>query len=148
MRKKKIEVFAHIAPEHIIAAPDISVVYELPLLLEQQQLGYKLLNHFRCSSKKFPVWDSWKRRVESIKNPTKKVTIAVVGKYLDIGDFSLTDSYLSVCHSLLHAVAHYDSGIDIQWIDAKQFEQHPETLSILNNYDGLGRTRRIWRIGC
>lgn len=137
VRKKKIEVFAHIASDHIIAAPDIDVVYELPLLLEQQQFGYKLLNHFRCSSKKFPVWDAWKKRVECIKNPTKHVTIAVVGKYLDIGDFSLTDSYLSVCHSLLHAAVHHGTGVTIAWIDAKQFEQDPESIVTLSNYDGL-----------
>lgn len=137
VRKKKIEIFAHIAADHIIAAPDIEVVYELPLLLEQQQFGYKLLNHFRCASKKFPVWDSWKQRVDCIKKPKTQLSIAVVGKYLDIGDFSLTDSYLSVCHSLLHAAVHHSTGVKVEWIDAKQFEQRPETIDTLSNYDGL-----------
>lgn len=137
VRKKKIEVFAHIASDHIIAAPDIDVVYELPLLLEQQQFGYKLLNHFRSSSKKFPVWDAWKQRVDCMKNPKNNIKIAVVGKYLDVGDFSLTDSYLSVCHSLLHAAAHHDTGVDIVWIDAKKFEVDTASIATLSDYNGL-----------
>jgi CTP synthase len=137
VRKKKIEVFAHISSDHIISAPDIDVVYELPLLLEQQQFGTKLLRHFNSISRQDALWDDWQKRVECIKNPSKKVSVAVVGKYLDIGDFSLTDSYLSVCHSLIHAGAQHGLGVSIAWIDAKQFEHNPDSVSALSAYDGV-----------
>lgn len=137
VRKKKIEIFAHISPDHIISAPDIDVVYELPLLLEQQQFGDKLLRHFNATPEQIPSWDNWKKRVDCLKKPSKKVSIAVVGKYLDIGDFSLTDSYLSVYHSLIHAGIEHGHGVSVSWIDAKQFEINPQSISALSLYDGV-----------
>jgi CTP synthase len=137
IRMKKIEVFAHIPSERVLAAPDIQVVYEMPLILEQQQLGIKLLHHLNLESRTVAQWDDWKKRVYALKDSSKKVHVAIVGKYLDSGDFSMTDSYLSVYHALLHAAAQQGVGFSIDWIDAKKFEENAALLDTLKKYDGI-----------
>lgn len=136
-RRKKIEIFAHIPDDHIIAAPDIKTVYQMPLELEQQGLGEKLLAHFGLPAQKKPTWEFWQERVHQILHPSTRIKIAIVGKYLDIGDFNLTDSYLSIYHALIHAGSKLGLGIDITWIDAKTFEQDATQLDRLDTFNGV-----------
>ena len=75
--------------------------------------------------------------VRLLKAPQSKIKVAIVGKYLDIGDFSLTDSYVSIYQALVHAGAQIDVGIDIAWINAHLFETNSERLSDLAIFDGV-----------
>ncbi len=137
VRRKKIESFAHIPLENIIAAPDLASVYEMPLVFEQQQLGKKLLEHLQLAIKKEPDWRTWQQRVACAIKPSSRVKIGIVGKYLDIGDYSLSDSYLSICHALKHAGAYHDVATEIVWIDAKTFEKDPKKVDQLAQYQGI-----------
>lgn len=137
VRKKKIEQCSHVHADQIISAPDIQTIYEMPIYLEQEQLGAKILRHFHLESRATPDWTAWQKLVNTIKNPSRKVHIAIVGKYLDIGDFSLTDSYVSIYQALVHAGAQQEVGISIQWINSQIFETHPERLSELFRFDGV-----------
>lgn len=137
VRKKKIELCSHVHADQIISAPDIQTIYEMPIYLEQEQLGAKMLRHFHLESRATPDWSSWQKLVNIIKNPPTKVNIAIVGKYLDIGDFSLTDSYVSIYQALVHAGAQQDVGISIQWINSQIFETNPERLPELSRFDGV-----------
>lgn len=137
VRKKKIELCSHVHADQIISAPDIQTIYEMPIYLEQEQLGAKILRHFHLESRATPDWAPWQKLVNTIKNPPSKVNIAIVGKYLDIGDFSLTDSYVSIYQALVHAGAQQDVGISIQWINSQTFEAHPERLQELSRFDGV-----------
>ncbi len=135
VRKKKIETYANIPSENVISAPDIKTIYNIPLNFEKEQLGRKLLERFGVNPKKSPDWAEWSRLVSSIENPSKRIKIAIVGKYVDIGDFLLADSYVSINQALEHAGAHLDTGIDIKWIDAKQFEK--DGTEMLKEFDGV-----------
>lgn len=137
VRRQKIEAFAHLPSDRIIAAPDIPSIYDMPLELEQQELGKKLLAHLKLEPKQKPDWSSWQKRVQQIALPEKKVKLAIVGKYVDSGDYSVTDSYLSISHALTHAGAELNVGIDITWIDAKQFEKQTLSLETLQKYAGV-----------
>lgn len=137
VRKQKIEAFSHIPLDHIIAAPNIHTIYQQPLNFEQQQLGQKILDHLELPIKQAPNWKPWQDSVDRICTPKQRVSIAIVGKYLDIGSHNLTDSYVSICHALIHAGAELDTAIDITWIDAKSYEVDPNAVNQLNQYDGL-----------
>lgn len=137
VRKKKIEVFANVASDRIISAPDIETIYQMPLYLEQDHLGEKILTHFKIPSRQKPNWHVWEQLVEAIKHPQKRVKIAIVGKYLETGDYSLTDSYVSIYQALIHAGAQQKIGIDVHWINAQRYEQHPEELAQLEQFDGV-----------
>jgi CTP synthase len=137
IRKKKIETYANIKSDHVISEPDIDTVYQIPLDLEKERLGEKVLEHLHLKSKKKADWTSWKKLVENIKTPKNHVKIAIVGKYVDIGDYSLADSYVSINHSLVHAGASLNAGVDISWIDSKSFEKDKGKLNELSSYDGI-----------
>ncbi|MCX6818677.1 MAG: CTP synthase [Candidatus Aenigmarchaeota archaeon] len=135
VRKKKIETYANISSENIISAPDIKSIYRVPLNFEKERLGEKILKRFELKPRKKPDWNNWKKLVERIENPRKKITVAMVGKYVDIGDFSLADSYISINQALEHAGAELDIGVDIKWIDSKQLENKKPTA--LKKFDGI-----------
>jgi CTP synthase len=136
-RKQKIEACTHIPLDHIIAAPNIDTIYQQPLNFEQQSLGQKILDHLELPIKQVPDWNAWRTSVDRICTPKNRISIAIVGKYLDIGSYNLTDSYISIYHALIHAGAQLDTAVDITWIDAKTYEQEPYKITQLNAYDGL-----------
>ena len=137
VRKKKIETYANIISEHVISEPDIETVYQIPLDLEKERLGEKILKEFGIKSKKLPNWQEWKRLVDNILNPKKTIKVAIVGKYIDIGDYALADSYLSINQSLVHAGASLNTGVEITWLDSKKFEDDKKALNVLNDYNGI-----------
>ncbi len=137
VRRKKIVEFSHINPEHVIAAPNVHSVYEIPLEFEEQKLGAKMLTQLGLVALQDPQWDGWRTRVNTIIKPKKKVCISIVGKYLNAGAQSLTDSYLSVCHAIVHAGAAQGYGVDITWIDARDLEKDATQLSRLAECDGI-----------
>lgn len=123
VRKSKIETYANIETDFVISAPDVESIYEVPLNFEHEKLGIKLLNRLDLSPKKKADWEKWKKLTMGIINPKKSVKVAMVCKYLDIGGFSLKDSYISVSQALNHAGAHEQVNFDIKWIDAKEIEE-------------------------
>ena len=137
VRKKKIETYANIVSEHVISDPDIDSVYQIPLDLEKEKLGEKILKEFGMKPRKNPNWNEWKKLVDNILNPKKKIKVAIVGKYIDIGDYALADSYISINQSLLHAGASLGAGIEITWLDSKMFEDSKKNAGELKNYDGI-----------
>ncbi len=137
VRKRKIEVFANITSDHVISAPDIDSIYQIPLDLEAEHIGSKVLKKLGLHSRQQPDWSAWATLVNHIKHPQQRVRVAIVGKYFDTGDFSLTDSYLSIYQALIHAGAQLNCGVNISWIDAKRFESDAGSLEQLNNFDGV-----------
>ncbi len=137
VRKKKIQVGANVPAEHIISAPDMATVYDIPLTLEQEDLGQKLLEILGLEVRQSPDWSRWEQLLRRSKSPTNEVRVAMVGKYVETGDFQLTDSYISVNQSLMHAGVASDARVDITWIDGKRFERGDLDLEELETYDGI-----------
>jgi CTP synthase len=143
VRKRKIESYSNIKSEHVISMPDVigegtaNSIYVVPLDLEKENLGEKILKRLNLTAKQEPDWTKWKEYVGKMISPEKTVKIAMVGKYLDIGDFQLKDSYISVNEALKHAAANNNAGVEIHWINSKDFEKDPGAIKILNNYHGI-----------
>lgn len=135
VRKKKIETYANIPSENIISAPDVKSVYQIPLNFEKESLGVKILGRFGLKPRRNPDWARWEGLVKNIESPKKSVNIAIVGKYVDIGGYSLVDSYTSINHALNHAGAELGAGVRISWLDSKMFEKGK--TDELRNYDGI-----------
>jgi len=135
VRKKKIETYANIKSSHVISEPDIDTIYRIPLDLEKEKLGLKILKEFDIKPKSKPNWREWKKLVETIVSPKNRIKIAIIGKYVDIGDYNLADSYISINQALIHAGASLNLGIDIYWIDSKSLEK--DKLNDLNEYAGI-----------
>ncbi len=137
VRKRKIELYANIASDHVISAPDIDTIYQIPLDLEKENMGLKVLKKLGLTSRRVPDWRSWQQLVTAIKQPKTQIKIAIVGKYFDTGDFSLTDSYLSIYQALIHAGAQQGVGVTISWLNAKDFESDHASMKTIDGYNGI-----------
>jgi CTP synthase len=142
VRKEKIETYANIKSDYVISAPDVigegtpNTIYSVPLNFEKENLGEKILKKLHLDKRKEADWVKWRSLVNRITNPSKRIKIAIVGKYLDIGDYQLKDSYISINEALKHASAHNDVRVDIEFIDSKEIERDPRIL-VEKNIKGI-----------
>jgi len=137
IRKNKIETYANISSEHVISEPDVDTVYSIPIDLEKEKLGIKILKELKLKPRRAPNLADWKKNVDRIRHPKKTIKVAIIGKYIDIGDYNLADSYVSINQSLLHSGAALNVGVDISWLDAKIFENDPKKINDLDDYEGI-----------
>jgi len=136
-RKEKLAIWCNVRPDHIISAPDVESIYDVPLNFEKDSLGDLLLDELSLS-KDTPAdledWEDFVSRVHGDKKPI--VTIGIVGKYFDTGDFVLSDAYLSVIEAIKFSAAQEGVKAKIEWINAKNLEKSGD-VSVLAKYDGI-----------
>ena len=115
--RKKLSMFCSVSEKAVIEALDVEhTVYEYPLMLHAEGLDGLtcVLLHLRTPE---PDLGDWRKFVERVVSPKKRVKIAVVGKYID-----LQDAYKSIYESLTHAAASEDCGIDLKLVDAESVQ--------------------------
>lgn len=137
-RKEKLAIWCNVRPDHIISAPDVESIYDVPLNLEADHIGDLLLDALKLEKKTASAdLDEWREFVARTKAEGKpQVTIGIVGKYFDTGDFVLSDAYLSVIEAIKFSAAHVGVKAKIEWINAKNLETAKDA-SILEKYDGV-----------
>ncbi|MBI4716134.1 MAG: CTP synthase [Nitrospirae bacterium] len=128
--KKKIALFCNVEAGSVITARDVETIYEVPLALHEEGLDDLIVGLLHLQTRE-PDLKPWERIVSRIKHPKQTVTIAVVGKYID-----LKDSYKSLCEALTHGGVANDAGVRIQWVDAEALEQQGGD-SLLADADGV-----------
>lgn len=136
-RREKLALFCGLrSEEDVISAPDVESIYDVPAVLESQHLGDRLAKRLklRLKDRKNKAWDYFIARRESA---TKPVKVAIVGKYFGTGNFTLTDSYISVIEAIKHAAWSEGAKPELTWIDAEKYEQNPATVSELSAYDAV-----------
>jgi len=136
-RKEKIAVSCSIKPTHVISAPDITSVYDVPLNFERDKLSDILLAELGLRGKGSADLNQWKKFAKKAHNGKKSVKIAIVGKYFDTGDFVLSDAYISVIEALKYSAYAQDVKPEISWVNAKEFEKGGKALQKLASYDGI-----------
>ncbi len=135
-RKDKISLFCNMSPENIISNPDVDSIYDIPLVLESQKFCNLVLRKLSLKIRPSKL-SSWEKFVTKTKNPKKTVEIAVVGKYFSTGDFSLSDSYISVIEAIKHAAAVNSVAVKLSWIDSQTLTTDKLTREILSPYKGI-----------
>ncbi|NUM25160.1 MAG: CTP synthase [Candidatus Buchananbacteria bacterium] len=135
-RKQKISTFCNVSKHDVISNPDVESIYEIPLILERENLSEKILKKLKLKPKKKNLSD-WQKMVRSIKNAKKKVKIGIVGKYFATGDFVLPDSYISVIEAVKHAGLANGVKPEIHWINSDVYEKNPSLVKELKDYDGV-----------
>jgi CTP synthase len=134
-RKEKIARFCNVRPEHVVSAPDVDSIYNIPLHFETEGLSTKLLALLSCKGKPVDL-GAWKRFVAARQKPRGTVKIAVVGKYFNSGDFVLSDVYLSVLEALKYSAYQAHLKPEITYLSAQDFTD-PKQCSVLQQYDGI-----------
>ncbi|MEQ1499777.1 MAG: CTP synthase [Parcubacteria group bacterium] len=137
-RKEKIAVSCAIKPENVISAPDIKSIYDVPLNFERDKISSVILKtlHMRKKSNNSEIED-WKKFVDKRRNAKKVLDIAVVGKYFDTGEYTLSDAYVSVIEAVKFSSYWKDSTTNLTWINSKDYEKNPEKISELSKFDGI-----------
>lgn len=135
-RKEKLAIWCNVRANHIISAPDVESIYDVPLNFEKDNLGNLLLDALKLPKDTAANLTEWEGFVGRVKSATKSVKIGIVGKYFDTGDFVLSDAYLSVIEALKFSAAEVGVKAEIEWLNAKSFENGGDT-SVLSAFDGI-----------
>jgi CTP synthase len=129
--KEKISLFCDVSKEAVIALADVSLLYEVPLALEKEGLGNIVLKYLELGEKKGDMAE-WTKMVESMKNPEKNISVAIVGKYVE-----LEDSYLSVVEALKHGGIANQVKIELKWVFAEKLEEEENIEPIFREVQGI-----------
>lgn len=114
--KEKISGFCDVHSNCVIASPDAGSIYEVPLVLEREGLATQTLALLHLEPRN-PDLTQWATLVDRMYRPTRRVEIAIVGKYVQLGD-----AYLSVVEALRHAAIALDSELNLRWVNSEDIE--------------------------
>ena len=127
--RHKIALFTNVTPHAVFSAVDVDTIYKMPALFQEQGLDEIVLNRFQIKAKKADL-SIWNEVIYKLEHPKHSVTIAMVGKYMN-----LTDAYKSVTEALLHAGIHSLTQVKIRYIDSTLIEE--EGTDLLKGIDGI-----------
>src|SRR5439155_1568172 len=115
--KKKIALFTNVQANAVISVWDADSIYRIPWMLHQQMLDEIVCHKLGIIAKPAEL-KVWKKLVEALEHPQHEITIAMVGKYVD-----LTDSYKSLNEALVHAGIHARSRVTVRYVDSETIEK-------------------------
>ncbi len=120
-RKEKLAFSSNVPAEHIISAPDVASIYDIPINFEKDNLSDTLLRLMRLRPRGSDLQD-WKAAARRLREASAPLRIGIVGKYFKTGDFVLSDVYISVIESLKHAAGRGGRRLELDWLDAGEYE--------------------------
>jgi len=137
-RKRKLSVNCNVAPEDVIAAPDVPTIYQVPLRFREEHVTDRIAMKLHLAKKGPPRLAQWVDLNRRIAHSSTPVAIGIIGKYFSTGDFTLTDSYLSVIEAIKHAAWFIHRKPDIVWLNSEDFEKRPGQMAgQLKELDGI-----------
>lgn len=120
--RDKIALFCDVDPQAVMPLLTLPVIYETPLILEEAGLGQLIVEMLDLPNISVDL-SEWRRLVAQMKEPKESVSIAIVGKYVE-----LRDSYISVKEALRHAAVYHDRDVEIRWIHSEDLERDGDRL--------------------
>ena len=115
--RRKIALFTNVPVEAVISVWDVDSIYKIPSMLHQQMLDEIVCHRLDLLARPADL-SPWDKLVFGLEHPQHQVTVAIVGKYVD-----LTESYKSLTEALIHAGIHTRSRMDIRYIDSESIER-------------------------
>ena len=115
--RRKIALFCNVKAENVVQALDVDTIYQVPVAYHEQGLDTQVIRHFGLPEKE-PDLARWRSIVHRVRQPEGEVSIAVVGKYMN-----LRDSYKSLAEALTHGGIANNVRVKLDWIDSVVFEQ-------------------------
>jgi CTP synthase len=129
--RRKIALFGTIPEDAVFCSYNVESIYQVPLVLDEQGMGDFICKRFGFAERK-KDFKEWKKFVDAIINPEHEVKIALVGKYA-----GLADSYVSMSEALRHGGAATKAKVCISYLEAEKFEQNPDAMKALKDFDGI-----------
>jgi CTP synthase len=128
--REKIALFTNVKAESVISNYDCSTIYEVPLVLHEQNLDLLILERLKLPDINIKI-EEWENFVKTIKNPAGTVKIAICGKYIEN-----KDAYKSISEAFIHAGAENNVKVNADFISAELIEEK-SAEALLKDYDGL-----------
>ena len=119
--RRKVALFCNVDANAVMESIDVPTIYEVPQKMHDQHLDEVVLQKLDLPADKEPDMTAWNALVDKIKHPSKKIEIALVGKYTE-----LPDAYKSICESFVHAGAVNDCKVKLRYVNS---EITPETVA-------------------
>ncbi len=116
--REKIALFCDVDRKAVVPMETTSILYEVPLLLEQEQVAEYLMSRIGLTAKRQPDWSEWRQMVAEVTREKPRVCVALVGKYVE-----LHDAYISVRESLKHAALKLGVELEISWVHSAELEK-------------------------
>jgi CTP synthase len=129
--KRKISLFCNVDPENVIQSVDVSSIYEVPIKYSEEKLDKKILNIFNLKEKSKANLKIWKDIVKKINSKKEKISIGIVGKYVD-----LKDAYKSLDEALIHGGLSNDVEVNSEWVDSTKINKK-NVDKILKKYSAI-----------
>ena len=128
--KNKLALFCNVDVDSVIQSKDASTIYDVPLMMEKEQLDQVVLKKLQISNYSPTDMDSWTEFVNKLKYPKSKVNIGLVGKYVE-----LQDSYKSILESIVHAGSVNETEVVVHSIHSEHIDEKVDELIL--KLDGL-----------
>jgi CTP synthase len=129
--KNKIALFCNIEPSSVIESIDTDTIYNVPMLMKQEHLDTEVLRKLNIKDNRKTVLDDWEHFLKRLKNPTREVSIGLVGKYVE-----LKDSYKSILESFVHAGSENLCKVNIKMIHSEKINEENADV-MLKGVDGI-----------
>jgi CTP synthase len=113
--RRKVAKFCNVSMNAVIESIDAETIYDVPLMMQEEELDKVVLEKLKLPSKNHPNLDSWKNFLTNFKNPQTTVQIGLVGKYVE-----LKDAYKSISEAFIHAGVANVAKVEIKWIQSEQ----------------------------
>ncbi|MBK7728531.1 MAG: CTP synthase [Gammaproteobacteria bacterium] len=127
--RRKIALFTDVQERAVISVPDVDMIYRLPLLLHEEHLDDIVVEKFGIECPRADL-SEWQSVVDRKRNATRRATVAMVGKYME-----LLDAYKSLNEALLHAGIHTGTKLEMRYIDSEQITR--EGTALLEGVDAI-----------
>lgn len=129
--RRKIALMCDVNEAAVVNAVDVGSIYDIPSLLHSQDLDDYIIDHLGLHAGEM-VWDGWKDLLDAVHHPRHTVTIAVVGKYID-----LPDAYLSVSEAIRSGGFAHQTKVDLKWVASDECETPAGAERALSDVDGI-----------
>jgi CTP synthase len=130
--RTKVARFCNVAPSAVIQSIDAETIYDVPLLLMEERLDQVVLEKLgMAAAEQAPDLQTWKKFLTQYKHPKSTVKIGLVGKYVE-----LKDSYKSIAEALIHAGAHQEVDVQVDWIHSESITSN-SAAEKLAGLDGI-----------
>jgi CTP synthase len=127
--RRKIALFTNVRLGNVIESRDAETIYDVPLLMQEEQLDKVVLKKLQLSEGNEPEMIAWKSFLHKFKNPKDTITIGLVGKYVE-----LHDAYKSIHESLIHGATQNQLKLEMRWIHSEKLSDE-EIVAALKNVD-------------
>jgi CTP synthase len=129
--KQKIALFTNVEQDAVITAKDVESIYEVPLVLHKEGLDAKIIEKLEIWTAE-PKLDRWEAILKVVREPKAEVTVAMVGKYVEVAD-----SYKSLNEALVHGGFPHGARVSVRHVDSEELEKEDMVPATLREADAI-----------